>query len=123
MVCDAQGRPTAFHLTGGQASDLCGFDALVDTIKSDTVIGDKGFDADVRVRNVLAARGKEAVIPPKKNRTQPAPYDKEKYKKRHKIENTFSRLKDNRGIATRYDKTARCFLSGVYLAAAMIWLQ
>ena len=56
-------------------------------------------------------------------RKNPASYDKELYKKRHHIENFFSRIKDFRAIATRYDKSAQNFLSGVYLAAATIWLN
>lgn len=100
-----------------------GFDGLAETIQADVVIGDKGYDADKRVRAVLAAAGKTAVIPPRRNRKSPASYDKELYKKRHLIENFFSRLKDFRAIATRYDKTARNFLAGVYLAAAIIWLD
>jgi transposase len=122
-LCDAQGRPTALMLTAGNASDLCGFDALVSHIHADTLIGDKGYDADARVRAVLATAGKKAVIPPRRNRKHPAEYDKALYKERHKIENLFGRLKDYRGIATRYDKTAGNFLAGVYLAAALIWIN
>jgi len=113
-------------LTPGQASDLQGFDGLADTIQAQVLIADKGYDADKRVRAVLAAAGKTAVIPPRRNRKNPAPYDeddKELYKKRHRIENFFSRLKDFRAIATRYDKTGRNFLAGVNLAAAVIWLD
>jgi transposase len=93
---------------------------------SDTLIGDKGYDADQRVRNVLAAAGKRAVIPPRRNRKDPVPFsedDKELYKQRHRIENLFGRLKDYRGIATRYEKTARNFLSGIHLAAAILWIN
>jgi transposase len=102
---------------------LQGFDGLADTIQAEVVIADKGYDADKRVRAVLAQAGKTAVIPPRRNRKNPASYDKELYKKRHHIENFFSRLKDFRALATRYDKTARNFLAGVYLAAAVIWLD
>ena len=35
----------------------------------------------------------------------------------------FTKLKQFRAIATRYDKTARCFLAGIHLAAAIIWLN
>ncbi|MGF1523490.1 MAG: transposase, partial [Leptolyngbyaceae cyanobacterium] len=42
---------------------------------------------------------------------------------RHLIENFFAKLKQYRAIATRYDKTARNFLSAVYLAAVVIWLN
>ena len=110
-------------LTPGPASDLTGFDALAETISADVLIADKGYDADKRVRAVLAAAGKTAVIPPRRNRKRPASYDKELYKKRHRIENFFSRLKDFRAIATRYEKSARNFLAGIYLAAAIIWLN
>jgi transposase len=111
-------------LTPGQASDLSGADELLPRIASGTVIGDRGYDADGRVRDVLAAAGKTAVIPPRSNRKDPArfDYDKELYKQRHHIENTFGRLKDFRAVATRYDKLARNYLSGVYLAAAIIWM-
>jgi transposase len=110
-------------LTPGQASDLNGFDALAETIQAEVLIADKGYDADRRVRAVLAAAGKTAVMPPRRNRKKPAFYDKALYKKRHLIENFFSRLKDFRALATRYEKTARNFLAGVYLAAAIIWLD
>ena len=109
-------------LTPGQASDLHGFDGLAEKITAEVLIADKGYDADKRVRDVLAAAGKIAVIPPRRNRKNPATYDKDRYKQRHKIENFFSRLKDFRGIATRYDKTKRNFLAGVHLAAALLWM-
>ena len=35
-------------LTPGQASDLDGFDDLAETIQSEVVIADKGYDADKR---------------------------------------------------------------------------
>jgi transposase len=81
--CDARGRPTKLVLTPGQASDLQGADVLVPQVTSGTLIGDKGYDADKRVRAVLAAQGKRAVIPPRRGRTSPAPFgqeDKELYK-------------------------------------------
>lgn len=45
------------------------------------------------------------------------------YRGRHLIENAFCRLKDFRGVATRYDKHAANFLSGVAIATALaFWL-
>ena len=44
------------------------------------------------------------------------PYDKQRYKDRHLVENAFCRLKDFRRGATRYDKRARNFLSAVAIA-------
>ena len=64
---DALGNPTGFHLTGGQACDLEGADVLLPQLEADTVIADKGFDADQRVLLPLERSGKTAVIPPKAN--------------------------------------------------------
>lgn len=48
-VVDALGNPLSFHLTPGQASDLDGADQLLPRVVADTVLGDKGYDADERV--------------------------------------------------------------------------
>jgi transposase len=120
---DALGNPTGFTLTPGQACDLDGADVLLPQLKSNILIGDKGFDADDRVIKLLEDAGKIAVIPSKANRKQPRPYDKDLYKARHLIENFFGKLKHFRAIATRYDKRAVNFLAGVYLASAIIWLN
>ena len=67
--------------------------------------------------------GKTAVIPCKKNRLVQREYDKDLFKARHLIENFFCKLKQYRAIATRYDKTACVFLSAIYLAASVTWLN
>ena len=120
---DALGNPVAFHLTGGQAHDLDGADALLAGIAAPTVIADKGYDAEGRVLAPLREAGKTAVIPPKRNRKGPRDYDRDLYAARHLIENFFCKLKQFRGIATRYDKTRCSFLAGVHLAAAAILLN
>src|SRR5262245_46261450 len=58
-------------LTPGQTHDLVGADALLPQMAADTLIADKAFDADARVREPLAAAGKSAVIPPRPNRLTP----------------------------------------------------
>ena len=122
-LVDALGNPVGLFLTGGQAHDLIGADHLLRSMQADTLIADKAFDAAERVIMPLAAAGKAAVIPPKANRQPPRDYDRDLYKARHLIENFFAKLKQFRGIATRYDKTARNFLAAVHLAATAIWLN
>jgi transposase len=87
------------------------------------LLADKAYDAQERVLDLLHNAGVQAVIPPKKNRKDQRGYDEELYKARHRIENFFAKLKQFRGIATRYDKRATTFLGAVYLAAAVIWLN
>lgn len=121
--CDALGNPTHFHLTEGQIHDLVGSDYFLENFQADALLADKAYDADERVIQKLKTQGKEAVIPPKKNRKQQREYDKELYKARHLIENFFARLKQYRAIATRYDKLANTFLGAIFLASSVIWLN
>jgi len=120
---DALGNPTGFALSPGQAHDLEGADALLPGLVADALIADKAFDAEERVLKPLERAGKAAVIPPKGNRKEPRPYDKDLYKARHLIENFFAKLKQFRAIATRYDKQAVHFLAAIHLAASVIWLN
>jgi transposase len=122
-TCDALGNPTGFHLTPGQAHDLEGADALVPDLLAgiQALLADKAYDAQERVLDLLEKAGVQGVIPPKKNRKDQRIYDEEMYKTRHLIENFFAKLKQFRGIATRYDKRAKTFLGAIYLAAAVIW--
>ena len=122
-LVDALGNPTGFALSPGQAHDLEGADALLPDLAAAALIADKAFDAEERVLAPLARAGKTAVIPPKANRKDPRPYDKDLYKARHLIENFFAKLKQYRAIATRYDKRAVHFLGAIHLAAAVIWLN
>ncbi len=46
-------------------------------------------------------------------------YDKTLYRKRHKIENMFAKLKDWRRIATRYDRCADTSFSASCIAASV----
>jgi transposase len=122
-MVDALGNPIAFFLTGGQAHDLEGADELLPKLEADALLADKAFDADERVIKPLLAAGITPVIPPKSTRKTQRFFDKELYKARHLMENFFCKLKQYRAIATRYDKTARNFLAGIHLAAAVIWLN
>jgi transposase len=54
------------------------------------------------------------------NRKAPIPHDTTLYRRRHKIENMFGRLKDWRRIRTRYDRCAHTFMSAIFLAAVVI---
>ena len=115
-LVDALGNPICFVLTGGEVHDLAGADQLLPGMQADMLIADKAFDAEARVLQPLAAAAKTAVIPPRSNRKTTRHYDRDLFKARHLIENFFSKLKQFRAIATRYDKTARNFLAGIHLA-------
>lgn len=60
---DALGNPLSFHLTPGQACDLDGADKLLPDLVANTVLADKGYDADKRVLDQLQRQGKTPVSP------------------------------------------------------------
>jgi transposase len=86
-----------------------------------TVIADKAYDADAFLE-LVSARDAEAVIPPTKIRTVQRRYSRRKYKQRNLIERFINRLKHYRRVATRYEKTARNFLSFTHLATTLVAL-
>jgi transposase len=87
------------------------------------LLGDRGYDADW-FRQALAARGTIACIPSRKNRNVAIPHDPTLYKRRHKVENMFGRIKDWRRIHTRCDRCAHAFMSAIALAAIVIfWIN
>ena len=86
----------------------------------DRLLADKAYDTN-RLRLLLEQCVIEAVIPSIARRKPMIPYNREAYRQRNLTERMFARPKDFRRIATRYDKLARNFLAGVFLAAAITW--
>lgn len=50
-----------------------------------------------------------------------AAFDRETYKQRNTVERCINRLKQWRGIATRYEKTATVYLAGLHVAGIFLW--
>ena len=121
-VVDALGNPVALTLTPGQAADITQAEPLLDEVGPEAVIADKGYDSDALVET-LEERGITPVIPPKANRKEPRETDFALYCERNLIERFFNKLKQYRGIATRYDKLANTFLAGVMLVCVLLWLN
>lgn len=71
------------------------------------------------MRERLAERGNEAVIPPNPTRKHAHRYDLGTYKQRKPIERMFWRLEDFRRSATRYENRAGFFLSTILLVAVV----
>ncbi len=118
-MTDALGNLVRFCLLPGQRSEIVGVPELIDGLKFEALLADKAFDAD-RLRAELTRRKAEAVIPAKRNRKLHIPHDAEIYKWRHLIENYFSKIREFRGINTRYDKTDISYAAAWHLAATVI---
>ena len=86
------------------------------------IAADKAYDSQT-VRQQIKDDGSLPIIPSRSNALKKAFCPKRIYRRRHKIENFFCRLKDWRRIATRYDKLARNFLAATHLVAALYWVM
>jgi transposase len=123
MAVDSYGLPIEFYITGGEVHDSKAAPTLIDMLpSSDYIIADRGYDSEA-LREQIRDKNAIPVIPRKKNsKVGNADIDWCLYKYRHLVENVFARLKQYRGIATRYDKLKRNYESTLALACSMIWL-
>ena len=71
-----------------------------------------------------AADGSAAAVTARPTTTYAAPaFDASWYKKRNTVERCFSKLKQFRAVATRYDKRERIYQGTIDVASISIWLR
>jgi transposase len=125
LAVDSHGNPIEFIISDGTTHDVKVAPILVeqlDLTDTEMVCMDKGYDSET-LREQIKNRSAKANIPKKSNtRSSNDHVDWYLYKIRHLVENAFCRLKQFRGIATRFDKLKRNFQSAVALACIYLWL-
>lgn len=102
-------------LSPGNISDITLADELTAEVFGCYVVEDMGYDCD-RHRDVLRANNNVPVIPGRKNRKLKILYDKTIYKLRKRIEQLFGKIKENRRLAVRYEKSDNAFLAFIAIA-------
>jgi transposase len=144
LAADRRCRPMALLLTAGQAADSPQFIPVLNKVRvrlpvgrprtrPAAVAGDKAYSSRAN-RAHLRKRRIKAVIPEKKDQAanrrkkgsqggRPVTHDTDLYRDRNTVERAINRMKDWRGIATRYDKTPESYLAGLHLRAATIWIS
>ncbi|WP_245252014.1 IS5 family transposase [Streptomyces sp. KCTC 0041BP] len=142
LASDGRCRPLAFILTPGQAGDAPAFTQVMATIRVTrpkgrprtrpvVVLADKAYSSRA-IREYLCRRRIRAVIPQPADQIanrrrlgskggRPPGFDREAYKQRNTVERCINKLKQWRGIATRYDKTATVYQAALHLVAIHIW--
>ncbi|MFD5897109.1 IS5 family transposase [Streptomyces sp. NPDC060366] len=142
LAADGHCRPLAFVLTAGQAGDAPAFTDVMARLRvprrrgrprtrPDVVLADKAYSSRA-IRDHLRKRGIRAVIPVPADQQghrlrrgsqggRPPAFDRNAYKQRNTVERCINKLKQWRGIATRYDKTATIYLAGLHIAGIFLW--
>lgn len=121
-MVDAEGRPIRLILTPGQAGDApAAAQLLADLALGATLLADRAYDANA-IRNLAAERGAWANIPPKTTRKDAFSFSPWVYRQRNLVERFFNRIKQFRGLATRYERRPDNYLAALKLAAIRIWI-
>ncbi|WP_443031777.1 IS5 family transposase [Streptomyces sp. 3211] len=142
LAADGHCRPLAFVVTPGQAGDAPAFTQVMAAIRvtrpkgrprtrPTVVLADKAYSSRA-IREHLRKRKIRAVIPQPADQIanrkrlgnkggRPPAFDKAAYKQRNTVERCINKLKQWRGLATRYDKTATVYRAALHLAAIHIW--
>jgi transposase len=122
-LVDAEGRPIRIALTPGQAHDGTAAEKLLTNVKPGaTLLADKAYDSNA-IRDQAREQDVWANIPPKQNRKGTFVFSAFLYRYRNLVERFFNKLKQFRGIATRYDKNPDNFLAAIKLVSARIWIR
>ena len=141
LSCDGKGRPLSVIVTAGQRNESTQLGAVLDAIRvarsgsgrpctrPECLIADRGF-CFPSCRKLLKNRNIPHTIPEgrdQRERRAKRPgrspsFDAEIYARHNVVERCVNRLKQWRGIATRYEKRAVNYRALVVIAALMIWL-
>lgn len=122
-LVDAEGRPIHLLLTAGRAGDApAGRELLARLALGGILLADKAYDTDA-IRVETAERGGFANVPPRSIRTCSFAFSPWLYRQRNLVERFFNRIKQMRGLASRYDRRPDNFLAALKLAAVRIWIN
>ena len=122
LTITADGHIVEGLLSGGDVADISEADNLTEDVYGCYVVEDKGYDSNEH-RNKLIERHNIPVIPGRKNRKVKIAYNKTIYQLRRRIEIFFGKLKENKRLALRFDKSDESFLGFLALAAIKILLK
>ena len=119
LVCDRKGKPIGAVLSPGQRHESRFFEpamaSLPAGVKPAALAGDKAYSSKA-IRDWLAQREIQDVIPTRKDETRNENFDRELYRQRNVVERCIGWLKEKRRIATRYEKLAVHYLAMVQIA-------
>jgi transposase len=144
-ACDGAGRPLALLLTAGNINDTTMLAQVLAGIRvprlgpgrprtrPDYLLADKAYSSRAN-RRLLRARGIGHTIAEPADQAahrrrrgsaggRPVSFDRARYQHRNHVERCFNKLKQWRGIATRYDKTATNYRGALQLATLLLWTR
>lgn len=122
-LTDAKGRPLHVEITPGQQHESTVAESIVrEHGRGSKLIADTGYDSDA-IRACAKKAGLKPVIHPHPSRRKKPRLDRGAYRTRFLVEVFFHNLKRFRGLATRFEKTAKHYLAHLHVACIKVWLN
>jgi transposase len=138
VLADGAGTPIGIHLDSASPAEVRLVDKTLDTVSvacahhpgrprkyPDRLIGNRGYDSNT-LRQSLAQRGIEPIIPCRRNNKVATHQDGRKhrrYKRRWKIERTNSWIFNFRRLVVRYERNIELYAGLVHMACALITMR
>jgi transposase len=134
LRAEGSGKPMTLLLTPGQRHEAIAFEPLLEQaavrrpgrgrprIRPRRVVGHQGYTGRVR-RAYCRRRGIRYTIPRRRDEQRAGPFDRAVYRQRHLVENLIARGKQDRSLATRYDKRAASYHALWTIAMPILWIR
>jgi transposase len=120
LVCDRNGKPLGAVLSPGQSHESRLFEAAMEIacpndVSPAALAGDKAYSSKA-IRAWLAHRNIQDVVPTRDDEIRNENFDRDLYRRRNVIERCIGWLKENRRIATRFEKLAVHYMAMIDIA-------
>jgi transposase len=137
VVVDGQGIPLGNYLDSASPSEVTLLERTLNQVSvrrkgrgrprknPQRLIADKGYDSDP-LRERLARRGIDLICPYRSNNKQRKYYDGRKirrYKRRYKIERTFSWFGNSRRLVVRWERDIVVYRAFFHIACLIVALK
>ena len=129
-IVDGNGLPLGVHIESAQIHEVKlverTLDRLILNVKPNFLLSDKAYDSEELANDLNSEYDINLIRPHKANRKRKSDQDGRnfrRYKRRYKVERTFSWIQNHRRCLVRYDKLSHVYLGWVQMAVLMIYAK
>lgn len=125
VITSNDSYPYMITLTRGNKHDCPTGEEMLENLEDSrfsSILADKAYTSK-RFRRRVTHLGSVPCVPPKRNTVNPWPYDEDTYRNRVIVENFFAKLKRNKHLSSRFDRSAGVFLAFIQLHCITSFLR
>ena len=128
-IVDSKGIPINLHITNGNKHDSKNAPKIIDKLALDNYdknktyfLADKGYDSN-KIRELVKKKWMKPIIARRKTKSNTKSLKKKEikiYRRRIKVENYFSWMKQNAKVNNIYEKSIKSYVGIIYLCSSII---